>query len=273
MHSFIQNRLVGHLLVSAMWVLSSVNVRATHPEPGNIYYGLVRNDAGVAYTADSQGTVVMRVIRGGQSIIVATAAVIGTGSGAFNYVLRVPLDDGTPPLYSPTAAVPGDQPRLALAISGQEMPLSGDIPAIGGRGTITEVALSTACADSDHDGLCDEWEMTFFKSLSGPRQGPNEDYDGDGFSNLREQRAGTDPTNKESHPPIETGPELVVISYTTDRVNLQWTAKSGKSYRFEYATDWTSGFQPIPDSRVVAGNPVGIIVTGLPVVFIRLVEQ
>jgi hypothetical protein len=44
--------------------------------------------------------------------------------------------------------------------------------------------------DTDHDGLDDRWEMTHFGSLD---YGPRDDFDGDGFNNMREQIIGTDP--------------------------------------------------------------------------------
>jgi subtilisin family serine protease/subtilisin-like proprotein convertase family protein len=44
--------------------------------------------------------------------------------------------------------------------------------------------------DTDHDGLDDDWEMAHFGNLS---QGPADDPDHDGYSNMREQIMGTDP--------------------------------------------------------------------------------
>jgi len=48
------------------------------------------------------------------------------------------------------------------------------------------------------DGLPDEWMITYFGSANpaaGPRRGPNDDFDGDGLSNVAEFRNGTDPTD------------------------------------------------------------------------------
>src|SRR6266568_9271359 len=47
-----------------------------------------------------------------------------------------------------------------------------------------------AITDADHDGLDDNWEMAHFGRLD---YGPQDDPDGDGFNNAREQIMGTDP--------------------------------------------------------------------------------
>ena len=59
--------------------------------------------------------------------------------------------------------------------------------------------------DTDNDGLPDEWEITYFGSLV---YGPEDDPDGDGFSNGQEFRAGTNPADPDSHPP---GPRVRFI--------------------------------------------------------------
>jgi hypothetical protein len=47
----------------------------------------------------------------------------------------------------------------------------------------------------DNDGLDDPWEMFYFGDLSAL---PDDDYDGDGLSNLREMEEGTDPTKADT---------------------------------------------------------------------------
>lgn len=49
--------------------------------------------------------------------------------------------------------------------------------------------------DTDADGLLDSWEMEHFGSLG---QGPEDDPDGDGLTNLEEFNAGTNPNNADS---------------------------------------------------------------------------
>lgn len=55
--------------------------------------------------------------------------------------------------------------------------------------------------DSDNDGLPDAWENATFGDLS---QGANDDPDEDGYTNLQEYQADTDPQDKEDKPgPVE----------------------------------------------------------------------
>lgn len=52
--------------------------------------------------------------------------------------------------------------------------------------------------DADHDGMADEWEIHHWGSAGAPDADPFADPDHDGFLNLSEHIAGTNPTNAES---------------------------------------------------------------------------
>jgi len=73
-------------------------------------------------------------------------------------------------------------------------------------GLIDEVRLSNIARaaddfifyeDTDNDGLPDAWELRYFGTLA---YGAADDPDGDGFSNLTEWQAGSDPANRASLP-------------------------------------------------------------------------
>ncbi|MEE9224446.1 MAG: hypothetical protein V3U51_06845 [Thermoplasmata archaeon] len=51
--------------------------------------------------------------------------------------------------------------------------------------------------DIDSDGLPDSWEIQYFGDLSQDGEG---DFDSDGFTNLEEYEAGTDPTDPTQGP-------------------------------------------------------------------------
>ncbi len=78
-------------------------------------------------------------------------------------------------------------------------------------------------ADSDHDGIPDEWEKRYKFNTLDPDDAKN-DPDHDGFTNLEEYRAGTDPTDPESHP-AWLG-KLVVQAITPKPFNLVFTGVS-----------------------------------------------
>src|ERR1035437_1867564 len=62
---------------------------------------------------------------------------------------------------------------------------------------LAAMACDAAAADTDGDGLPDAWELQYFGNLN---QGPNDDPDRDGFSNLAEYQNGSNPTNPNSVP-------------------------------------------------------------------------
>lgn len=58
------------------------------------------------------------------------------------------------------------------------------------------------CSDLDNDGFDDNWERQYFGHLG---VDGNADPDGDGFSNVQEFLNGTDPTDRDSIPPVRLG--------------------------------------------------------------------
>jgi subtilisin-like proprotein convertase family protein len=90
----------------------------------------------------------------------------------------------------------------------------------------------TAAADSDSDGLPDNWETLYFGNLN---QGANDDPDGDGFTNLQEFNAGTIPTNAMSLP------RITAIEILGANVRISFTTESGKLYDVEWTASVASG--------------------------------
>ncbi|MDF7798983.1 right-handed parallel beta-helix repeat-containing protein [Pontiellaceae bacterium B1224] len=93
-------------------------------------------------------------------------------------------------------------------------------------------------ADSDEDGLLDEWERRWF----GGNVLPGNNSDGDGQSNGEEYVSGTDPTNAFSF--FTTANAMAEVNGTNSFV-LEWVAMPDRLYSVLWATNLTSGFQTL----------------------------
>jgi hypothetical protein len=87
-------------------------------------------------------------------------------------------------------------------------------------------------ADSDGDGMADGWETNYFGNLAAL---PEVDSDLDGFPNLDESIAGTDPVDRLSHLRVE------IAADESNNVRLHWAAAPGRSYVVESTLDLASG--------------------------------
>jgi len=101
--------------------------------------------------------------------------------------------------------------------------------------------------DYDGDGMRDSWETSHFGSVTNTEGGLLEDQDEDGFIDLHEYLAGTNPTNGNSR--------LIVteeqIGVSLDQIVLTWQAVLGKTYSILSTsaltnTVWTTNQPGIP---------------------------
>jgi glucose/arabinose dehydrogenase len=109
--------------------------------------------------------------------------------------------------------------------------------------------------DSDGDGLPDDWEQQYFGSVTGAA--PGDDPDGDGFSNLEEFLAGTDPTNPASalriNAVIPTGSDFVI----------NYNAVANKKYELQFTADLlSSNWTGIATNTVLANGTAQFTDTG-----------
>lgn len=73
---------------------------------------------------------------------------------------------------------------------------TGPVTIVTGHGNATSSSSLTILADSDQDGMSDDFEQQYFGSATAGVA--NADSDGDGLTNVQEFLAGTDPTNANS---------------------------------------------------------------------------
>lgn len=133
--------------------------------------------------------------------------------------------------------------------------------------------VETINADSDGDGMPDDWERKYGLNPQDPSDAAL-DSDEDGFTNLQEFQAGTDPLDPKSHPDFATHLRVAKIEATI--LPLKFTGASrmpnGKykcqfnhsyenpvSKRREVVTLWINEGEPI-------GNPSMKIMTGFSLV-------
>ncbi|MDP2897805.1 MAG: lamin tail domain-containing protein, partial [bacterium] len=110
--------------------------------------------------------------------------------------------------------------------------------------------------DVDGDGLPDDWERTIVDFDPGDEIGEiadvqgEDDFDGDGESNLDEWVAGTDPTDASSILAISS-----IIKGIDSTMVIRWHSVSNRHYSILRSTDLRTGFDQIEAASVPATPP------------------
>jgi uncharacterized protein (DUF1800 family) len=116
------------------------------------------------------------------------------------------------------------------------------------RGTLAlflaSVALANAAIDRNGNGMSDVWEMIYSASALAP----NGDADGDGFSNLAESLAGTNPFDATSFPRLQ----FHLLSPSV--AELAWDSFAGKRYTLQSRTN-LSGSPWLTEAQLIATGP------------------
>jgi subtilisin family serine protease/Tol biopolymer transport system component len=105
--------------------------------------------------------------------------------------------------------------------------------------------------DDDNDGLPDSWEQQYFGNPTSAVA--SDDSDGDGFSNLAEYIAGTDPTSAD---PIDSAAYLRITQIQAGAgpsLTITWPSVTNRIYTVERASNEPAGFARVVD---VFGDPV-----------------
>lgn len=227
----------------ALALLAPEIARAYPPAPDHIFYGVVRDENGDPIV-DSKAQVILRTAAGTNLVIKITPGV----EPGMNYKLRVPMDAGlTADVYRPTALKPQVPFKVQVRIGTTTylpIEMTGDYAQLGLPGRRTRLDL-TVGRDSVGDGLPDAWKRILIaqsgQQLTLQDIRPQDDFDGDGMSNLSEYYAGTyawDPADALT---------LRVTDQRGEETRMAFLAITGRSYTVLGSDDmkaWTQvGFR------------------------------
>ncbi|HMP90980.1 MAG TPA: S8 family serine peptidase [Kiritimatiellia bacterium] len=111
--------------------------------------------------------------------------------------------------------------------------------------------------DTDGDGIPDAWEIFYFGSLTNVNA--TSDWDGDGFIDLHEYLAGTDPTDPTSY--LQT-----VDVYQNDEsgVIVVWSGVSGKFYTLGRSTDIVHHVYSVIATNLPGIEPFNVYTDSVP---------
>ncbi|MBK1881407.1 S8 family serine peptidase [Luteolibacter pohnpeiensis] len=153
--------------------------------------------------------------------------------------------------------------------------LSGKI-VTGGRLDLLKIV------DTDSDGLPDWWETEHFGDLA---QTSSDDPDNDGYTNLEEFTADTDPTDATDSPTSGTTQSLLAIdsvSTTTDSTGSHFTMTFNTEVGYTYEVEWsetleTGSWQTLGDPITGTGSAVQVSdpddMADVPKRFYRVVQS
>lgn len=228
---------LGQFLLAALLAMSAATAKAGIPEPDLVWYGKILATIDNATVRLTSGTLAWRLepVSGGPAMVFATQ--LTNINDQFSFLLRVPCETPEPGQLASTNVVNLTTPanryrRLTVMLDGQLLTMlngTNEITAFltdRGRAERIDLRLGAPPIDSDGDGLADAWELQHFGNLN---QNGSGDFDGDGVSNLREYRAGTNPTDPNSRF------EVVEITKVAGGMSIRWTSQSGRTYRVKRA--------------------------------------
>jgi hypothetical protein len=225
------------------------------PEPSLVLYGVVRNTSDNSRLTVGTLEWTFQPTQGGTPIVVS--AKLQNVNDQFSFVLQVPCEtpivgsSASPNTLQLTAAgITYD--RAQMKLDGQPVALAD--PAQGtlvlaatdrGRLDRIDLKISLTPADSDGNGLPDNWETAYFNHIG---VSPTADADQDGMSNLAEYKAGTVPTDAQSVF------EFIDIQVeATGGARVKWSSVANKNYTIQRSVELLSGFAAIKTG--VAATP------------------
>ncbi len=135
------------------------------------------------------------------------------------------LDEGVEALQTPMQ-IPAWSNRLMVAElrvrcvrCGRPIPVDADMCPFRNCGAQQPALLKAKIKDSDLDELPDEWELKY--GLNPNADDALQDEDGDGFTNLEEYQAGSNPCDADAHPSFAEKLRVIKIGRTPMPLSFQ----------------------------------------------------
>ena len=125
-----------------------------------------------------------------------------------------------------------DRTGADLIANGLTVSLTGAVNALN-QAQYLRLVDTSAPADTDHDGMPDDWELAHGLNPNNPTDA-TADADADGQSNLAEFIAGTHPGQATSRLAI------LALAKSPTAVGLTWSSVAGKSYTIQWSPDLTT---------------------------------
>ena len=112
-------------------------------------------------------------------------------------------------------------------------------------------SANTSPDDTDCDGLPNSWTQQYFGHPTGQasdKSRAQDDPDGDGFTNLQEFQAGTDPTNSAS------AFRIISVAQEGDDIRVTWATAGGRTNLVQATSDLEGGYSNISPNILITGS-------------------
>jgi hypothetical protein len=156
----------------------------------------------------------------------------GSGDGTYHAGSVVRIEADSHPGTMVFAAWTGDTAVVTDRLSANT---TVRMPAVA-----VNVGATYQAADADADGMNDAWELAQFGSVASPLGSATGDIDGDGFINVKEYRARTDPLDGSSLLVIEG----VAVAATGVHA-IAWQSAAGCTYALQWAPSPTGAWETV----------------------------
>ena len=214
------------LLIMAGLVGVVSTLSAGNSLPYYTIYGMLRDEGGLSF-ATGEAFVVVRNSAGKE----ITRAPCDSSDGlGINYVVEIPIDSGiSGPYYKVESMRKGETFSVRIDTgAGLLVPSAKGVTSftVGGSTDTARIDFVLG-ADRNNDGIPDDWERAYLLAAGKDPNGtlnPDEDFDSDGFTNIQEFVAGTDPTDPRSTLRLE------IVNIENGYAELQFEAVSGCTY-------------------------------------------